>query len=163
MLHCCCTNWRKAEWCCRRMILFLLVEDDVNGKLNDRILILISPTNAMISLSEKLLSLIYCYDTLIDQNVFVWMNIYEMICIFLFVADCGLTGNIKCICQFTWGNCTFLTVIIILKMEMDKLKYNYGKKVENDFKPGINYTAVPSTIIRLPAPVTKYFICHNTF
>lgn len=53
------------------MILFFLVEDDVNGKLNDRILIFISPTNAMISLSEKLLSLIYCYDTLIDQNVFV--------------------------------------------------------------------------------------------
>lgn len=50
--------------------LFLLV-DDVNGKLNDGCLIFISPRKTLIILSEKLVSLIYCYDTLIDQIVFV--------------------------------------------------------------------------------------------
>lgn len=50
--------------------LFLLV-DDVNGKLNDGFLIFISPRKTMIILSEKLVSLIYCYDNLIDQIVFV--------------------------------------------------------------------------------------------
>lgn len=50
--------------------LFLLV-DDVNGKLNDGFLIFISPRKTMIILSEKLVSLIYFYDTLIHQIVFV--------------------------------------------------------------------------------------------
>lgn len=38
-----------------------------------------------------------------------------------------------------------------------------GKKLKMISKAGINCTAVPSTIIRLAAPDTKYFICHNTF
>lgn len=50
--------------------LFLLVDNDVNGKVNERFLIFISPTNTMIISSEKL-SFSYCYDTIIDQIAFV--------------------------------------------------------------------------------------------
>lgn len=38
-----------------------------------------------------------------------------------------------------------------------------GKRAENDLKPGLICTALPSAIIRLAASVGKYFICYTTF
>lgn len=70
----------------------------------------------MIILSEKLVSLIYCYDTLIDQIVFVWMNIYELICIFLFVADWGLSGNMNVSISSHVEILHFLSVAIICEI-----------------------------------------------
>lgn len=70
--------------------VFLLVDHDVNGKLSKRFLIFISPTNTVIILPEKLLSLSYCYDTIVDRFAFVQINIYEVFCIFLFLAVGGL-------------------------------------------------------------------------